>query len=374
MPKIPIKLNKLILQQQIALTFLNGTGRRKMRNILNHIPDVDFFFQEKKQNLLKIPGVGKASLIQMNRDEALKKAEPFVSFFEKNNVKTHFFQDADFPMRLNQCDDAPILLFSEGEMDLNPPKIISIVGTRNATEYGRAICDELLHALVGKNVVVVSGLAYGIDIYVHQLCVQLGIQTIGVLGHGLDRIYPAIHKPTAKQMLKNGGLLTEFLPGVMPDRMNFPMRNRIVAGMCDATIVIESGAKGGSLITAELANDYSRDVFAYPGDVTKEYSKGCNSLIQQNRAHLITGSKDFFRIMDWLDKPLKSVKQQNLFQANLNEFETKLVDILKEKESASLDFIALKMSESVSEVSVNLLNLEFLGMIKTLPGNRFKLV
>jgi DNA processing protein len=367
-------LNNIVLQQQIALTFLNGTGRRKMRTILSHIPDVDTFFHEKKKNLLKIPGVGEASLIQMNRDEALKKAAPFVDYYEKNNFKTHFFQDADFPLRLNQCDDAPILLFSHGEMDLNPPKIISIVGTRNATEYGKVICDELLHALVDKNVVIVSGLAYGIDIYVHQLCVQLGIQTIGVLGHGLDRIYPSSHKQTAKQMTQNGGLLTEFLPGTMPDRMNFPMRNRIVAGMCDATIVIESGAKGGSLITAELANDYSRDVFAYPGDINKEYSKGCNYLIQQNRAHLITGSKDFFRIMGWDTNPVKAPKQQNLFQANLSDLETKLVDILKEKESASLDFISLKSGESVSEVSVNLLNLEFLGVVKTMPGNRFKLL
>lgn len=367
-------MNKLILQQQIALTFLNGTGRKKMRNILSHLPSVDFFFLEKKQNLLKIPGIGKASLIQMNREEAMRKAEPFVDYFEKNNFKTHFFQDANFPTRLNQCDDAPVLLFSQGEMDLNPPKIISMVGTRNATEYGRSICDEFLHALVGKNVVVVSGLAYGIDIYVHQLCVQLGIQTIGVLGHGLDRIYPSAHAGIARQMTENGGLLTEFLPGTMPDRMNFPMRNRIVAGMCDATIVIESGAKGGSLITAELANDYSRDVFAYPGDIHREYSKGCNSLIQQDRAHLITSSKDFFRIMDWVDQPSKAVKQQNLFQTNLSDLEVKLVDILREKETASLDFISLKSGESVSEVSVNLLNLEFLGMIKTLPGNRFKLI
>lgn len=366
-------MDNIVLQQQIALTFLNGTGRRKMRTILSHIPDVNAFFQEKKKNLLKIPGVGEASLIQMNREEAMKKAEPFAAYFENNNFKSHFFQDSNFPMRLNQCDDAPILLFSHGEMDLNPPKIISIVGTRNATEYGKAICDELLHALVDKNVVVVSGLAYGIDIYVHQLCVQLGIQTIGVLGHGLDRIYPSAHKHTAKQMTKHGGLLSEFLPGTMPDRMNFPMRNRIVAGMCDATIVIESGAKGGSLITAELANDYSRDVFAFPGDINKEFSKGCNYLIQQNRAHLITGSKDFFRIMGWDVSPAKVPKQQNLFQANLSDLETKLVAILKDKDTASLDFISLKSGESVSEVSVNLLNLEFLGVVKTLPGNRFKL-
>lgn len=302
----------------------------------------------------------------------MKLAEPYVEYFAKKPFQPRFFQSEHFPARLNHCDDAPLLLFSHGNMDLNALKVVSIVGTRKASEYGKAICDELLHSFAGKNIVVVSGLAYGIDIYVHQLCVKLGIPTIGVLGHGLDRVYPSVHKNTASLMLVNGGLLTEFLPGTKPDRMNFPMRNRIVAGMCDATIVIESGEKGGSLITAELANDYNRDVFAFPGDISREYSKGCNRLIQQNKAHLITESADFFRIMGWEDSPKPA--QQKLFAGELSEDERAILGLLEGKESASVDFLSLKSGLAVHVVSTSLLNLEFNGLVKALPGKRYKLL
>lgn len=366
-------MNYTDLHQQIALTLLNGAGRKRMRNILAHTESVSAFFTEKKHKLLKIPGLGRGILSQINREEALKLAEPYVEYLIKKPVNSYFFQSQHFPLRLNQCDDAPLLLFGQGNMNLNAPRIVSIVGTRNASEYGKTICEELLHSFAGKDIIVVSGLAYGIDIYVHQLCVKLGIQTVGVLGHGLDRIYPSAHQNTAMQMIKNGGLLTEFLPGTNPDRMNFPMRNRIVAGMCDATIVIESGEKGGSLITAELANDYSRDVFAFPGDIHREYSKGCNALIQQNKAHLITGSQDFFRIMDWEEKP-KVVTQKNLFSEQLSESEKIIVEILQEKEFENIDLIALKAKISVSQISTDLLNLEFAGIVKSLPGKRYKLI
>lgn len=366
-------MNSIDLQQQIALTLLNGTGKRRIRNILSHTKSVEAFFKEKKQNLLKIPGLGKSTIAHLNREEALRQAEPFAAYFEKQYFKTCFYQSEDFPKRLNQCEDAPILLFSDGVMDLNPPKIVSIVGTRNASDYGKTLCEELLHAFVGKSIVVVSGLAYGIDIHVHRLCVELGIQTIGVLGTGLDRMYPAIHRKTARKMTENGGLLTEFLPGTNPDRMNFPMRNRIVAGMCDATIVVESGEKGGSLITAELANDYSRDVFAFPGDVTREFSKGCNTLIQQNRAHLITCSKDFFKLMDWEQPISKQPAQQNLFASDLSDEETRIIDFLKQKPLANIDLLSMECGIPTHKMNGNLLNLEFTGMVKSLPGNRYKL-
>ncbi len=373
MPKIPIILNYTDLQQQIALTLLNKVGKKRIRNILSQMESVEAFFAEKNHNLLKIQGLGKGTLSQINREEALNLAVPYVDYFIKNSFKTYFYQSPEFPFRLNQCDDAPLILFGKGEMNFNAPKTVAIVGTRNASEYGKAICDELISSFIGKNIVVVSGLAYGIDIYVHQLCVKHGIETIGVLGHGLDRMYPAIHKNTAIQMQKNGGILTEFLPGTTPDRMNFPMRNRIVAGMCDATIVIESGAKGGSLITAELANDYNRDVFAFPGDIFKEFSIGCNYLIQQDRAHLITKSKDFFRIMDWENVKNTVPVQKNLFLDDLNEEEKEIVTFLKDKETASIDFLTLKIGVSTGVMSGLLLNLEFLGLVKSLPGKRYKL-
>ncbi len=373
LPKIPIILNYTDLQQQIALTLLNKVGKKRIRNILSQVDSVESFFEEKIHNLLKIQGLGQATLSQINREEALKMAEPYVEYFVKNSIKSYFYQSPEFPYRLNQCDDAPLILYGKGEMNFNSIKTVAIVGTRNASDYGRAICDELIASFIGKNIVVVSGLAYGIDIYVHQLCVKYSIETIGVLGHGLDRMYPSIHKNTALQMQKNGGVLTEFLPGTDPDRMNFPMRNRIVAGMCDATIVIESGAKGGSLITAELANDYSRDVFAFPGDIFKEYSTGCNFLIQQDRAHLITKSKDFFRIMDWENAKTPVPIQKNLFLDDLNEEEKEIVLFLKDKGIASIDFLTLKIGVTTGTMSGLLLNLEFLGLVKSLPGKRYKL-
>lgn len=373
LPKIPNILNYTDLQQQIALTLLKGAGKKKVRLLLSNVGSVDAFFKEKKYKLLKINGLGKSFIDQLNREEALATAEKHVLELLKKPFQAHFFQDDDFPQRLNQCEDAPLLLFSQGNMDLNAPRVVSIVGTRNATEYGKSICNELLHTFVGKNIVVVSGLAYGIDIYVHQLCVKLGIPTIGVLGHGLDRLYPSTHKQTAKAMQLNGGLLTEFLPGTNPDRVNFPMRNRIVAGMCDATIVVESGEKGGSLITAELANDYARDVFAFPGDIGREYSIGCNKLIQQNRAHLITSSADFFRLMDWNEVVKKAPEQPKLFEFDLSTEELKILQILRDKESESIDLLALKMDISVSRLSGILLNLEFEGLVKSLPGKRYRL-
>ncbi|MES2588306.1 MAG: DNA-processing protein DprA [Bacteroidota bacterium] len=343
-----------------------------MRTILSQVETLDEFFKLKKKDFLKISGIGEILIRKMNRDFALKLAEPFANYFEKSSFKTHFFQEENFPKRLNECVDAPILLFSSGEMDFNVPKVVAIVGTRNASEYGKSICEELIKSFTGKNILVVSGLAYGIDVFVHQLCVKYKVQTIGVLAHGLDRLYPAIHAKTAREMSENGGLLTEFLPGTNPDRENFPMRNRIVAGMCDATIVVESGIKGGSLITAELANDYNRDVFAFPGDIHREFSKGCNFLIQKDKAHLITGSKDFFKLMEWEETKVSKKKQMELFN-DFDENETKIVQFLLKKPEITFDELLFSTKLSFSNLSSSLLNLEFSGSIKSLPGKRYKL-
>jgi len=360
------------LQHQIALTLLTGGGKKKIRKILSHFEDSTAFFKADKHRLKTIPGIGEKFLQQLNREKALREAEKYTNYIDQQRIQTLFYTDPAFPYRLNQCDDAPVLMYALGELQCNMPRVVSVVGTRNASNYGRKICEELIHAFVGKDVVVVSGLAYGIDIYAHKLCTELGIQTIGVLGHGLDRIYPHAHIPIAKKMIENGGLLTEFLPGSKPDRENFPMRNRIVAGMCDATIVIESGERGGSLITAELANDYARDVFAFPGDITREYSIGCNYLIQKNKAHLITSSDDFLEIMDWKDTPKKENKQMQLF-TDLDESEVKIVTILKENQEVSIDVLAIKSEIPVRLMSGILLGLELKGVVKALPGKRFSL-
>jgi DNA processing protein len=360
------------LQNQIALTLLPGLGNKKIRKITSHFENLEEFFKAKKHQLVTIPGLGEKTIQQLDRTQALQQAENYIHYFEKEQINPIFFTDSNFPYRLNQCEDAPVMLYQKGNMDCNLPKAVAIVGTRNASTYGKKICDELIHAFVGKNILVVSGLAYGIDIYTHKLCIELGIQTIGVLGHGLDRIYPYAHKTTAMKMLENGGLLTEFLPGSNPDRENFPMRNRIVAGMCDATIVVESGDRGGSLITAELANDYARDVFAFPGDITREYSKGCNNLIQKNKAHLITSSDEFFTLMNWKGKEQNPSGQLQLF-TDLDENEQKIIAILKENLEVNLDILAIKMNIPVHSMSSLLLSLELKGIIKALPGKRFSL-
>ncbi len=359
------------LQKQIALTLLPNIGRRRIRTILSHLDNIDDFFDIKKKDLLQIPGFGEQLIRNLDRDLALKMAEPFTKFYSQTQYKSHFFTEESFPKRLNECTDAPLLLFSEGNMDPNIKKVVAIVGTRNASDYGKQICEELVHSFVGKNILVVSGLAYGIDIFVHQLCVKNNIQTIGVLGHGLDRLYPSTHAKTAKLMLENGGLLTEFLNGTNPDRENFPMRNRIVAGMCDATIVVESGTKGGSLITAELANDYNRDVFAFPGDVRREFSKGCNFLIQKDKAHLITGSKDFLRLMEWNDEKEKKTKQIDLFQ-NLNEEEKLIMECFNTSNELSFDEIMFHSKLGFSKLNASILSLEFASILKSIPGKRYQ--
>lgn len=361
----------MALIEEIALTLLPNFGPRKVRTILQHF-DVEEFFSVTKNRLKEIPGIGEKTLILLNRNEAIQKAKEYVSYFGKNEISSVFYKSDEFPYRLNQCEDAPILLFKKGKIDYNQPKVISIVGTRNATSYGKRCIDEFLEGLVDQNILVVSGLAYGIDVYAHHKCVELGIQTIGVLGHGLDRIYPAVHKSIAEKMLLNGGVISEFLPGTLPDREHFPMRNRIVAGMCDATIVVESGLKGGSMITAELANDYSRDVFAFPGNVESEYSKGCNILIKNQKAHLITNSKDFIKWMNWDTKNERMIIQKSLFP-NLTNEEQFILDIIQTKKEVSLDVLSLKAEMNSSKLCGLLLKLELEGIVQQLPGLRYKI-
>lgn len=361
------------LKYQIALTLLKGIGPIKARQLLSKLGSIESIFEDSLVSICKKTTISHSVLKEMNREKALETAEAHVNYFEKKNIQTHFYTEDTYPRRLKQCADAPLLLFSEGKMDLNGQRMVAIVGTRNATDYGKTVCEEIVKNCVDKNITIVSGMAYGIDICTHQLCVKYGIPTIGVLGHGLDRLYPSEHKNTATKMIDNGGLLTEYLPGTNPDRENFPMRNRIVAGMCDATIVIESKIAGGSLITADLANDYSRDVFAVPGNVGQIHSKGCNLLISKQKAHLITDCNDFLTWMQWKDE----IKPKAIQRALFTEFsieEQELIAILETEGEISIDSLSIKAKVSVSKVSVLLFNLEMSGAVKMLPGKKYKLI
>ncbi len=331
-------------------------------------------FETNYKDIQEITGIGEAVVKKIKREDALNKAEDQLNFIEKNNINTHFYLDNNYPRRLKQCEDAPILLYSKGNFDPNPSKVISIVGTRSATEYGKNLCEELIYSLKDASIQVVSGMAYGIDICAHQLCVKNEIETIGVLGHGLDRIYPRVHQFTAEQMFFKGGLMTEFIPGTNPDRENFPMRNRIVAGLSDATIVIESKKNGGSLITADLANDYNRDVFAFPGNVGQIHSAGCNLLIQKQQAHLVLNGKDFLKQMNWnSEKATKSGAQRVCF-VELTDQEKEICAILDQTNGEHIDVIALRTKKPISIINVALFHLEMKGVIKALPGKKYCLI
>lgn len=359
------------LQLFLGFQFMKGVGIKTAKNLIALSGGVDNFYSLPKSKLKKLKGINEKLIEKIDRKDALKQAKAYLSYFERDDIHAFNYLSPNYPRRLKHCGDAPLLLFGKGNLSFDYPKTVAIVGTRNATSYGKMLVDELIQSFVEHDVQVISGLAYGIDIHTHKQCVHYGLSTVGVLGHGLDRIYPAIHRNTAEQMLPKGGLLTEYLPGTNPDRENFPTRNRIVAGMSDAIIVVESGEKGGSLITAYLANDYNRDVFAFPGDVNKTYSKGCNKLIRLQRAHLITCAQDLFYMMNWQASAVPNI-QLPLF-TELTEDEQQIVDLLKSNNEQSIDEIAFQLQHPVSKISTTLLNLEFQGIVKNLPGKRYLL-
>jgi DNA processing protein len=356
---------------KIAFANLHGIGPSRGSQLVSKIGSVEELFSLKPKEIYLRTGIAKSIIQQLNREEAIREAERQLNFNEKHAIKTHFFLDPDYPRRLKQCQDQPMILYSKGPLNLNQEKIVSVVGTRNQTDYGAFILEELIQTFNGNNILVVSGLAYGVDISAHRLCIENNISTLGVLGHGLDRIYPAKHKNIALKMLEQGGLLTEFGIGTNPDRENFPMRNRIVAGIADATIVIESKAKGGSMITAELANDYNRDVFAFPGDVNKPYSEGCNLLIRKEKAHLITNGDEFLSFMNWSNQDMKP-KQKILFE-HFDENEKMILEILSNQNDLHMDVLSIRTQLSASKMNVILFNLEMKNAVKQLSGRRYRL-
>ncbi|NND33001.1 MAG: DNA-protecting protein DprA [Saprospiraceae bacterium] len=358
------------LLYKIALTHLPKVGAVLARNLVSFAGGVEAVFSQKKSQLLKIPGIGTTTANDIVNHRSLKKAESELAFITKHSIKPLFYLDQEYPIRLKRIKDAPTLLYYRGNADMNAERVLAVVGTRKPTSYGINQCEKLVDYLRNKKVLVVSGLAYGIDIVSHRKALEVGLPTIGVMGSGLDRIYPAVHRKTAREMIDHGGLLTEFGSGTKPDRENFPMRNRIIAGMCDALIVIESDIKGGSMITAELANTYHKDVFAIPGKIGDQYSRGCNHLIKTNRACLIDGGEDLAEIMQWKElRPIDQV-QTKLF-VDLSDEEHKVLGIMQQNCPVSIDKMLKESSYTSSELASILLNLEFQGIIKALPGKLY---
>lgn len=361
------------MRYKIALSMINGIGNVNAKKLVAYIGSPRAVFDEKKQNILKVPGIGAKLVDEIYNKDALKKADDELNFIEKHGIKTFFYTDKDYPNRLKHYDDSPILLYYKGNAEFNHEKIISIVGTRNASNEGLYNCKKLIEDITNKGykLLIISGLAYGIDIQAHKHALKNNQATIAALGHGLNKIYPAAHKNIAKDIIKNGGLLTEFASSATLDPSNFVRRNRIIAGMADATIVVESAKKGGSLITAQIANDYNKDVFAFPGRIGDKYSQGCNHLIKTNQASLIESADDLEYIMGWEITKKKQAIQTQLF-VELSTDEEEIMNILRENGKTSIDIISIKAKMPMSKTSGILLNLEFKGMLISYPGKFYE--
>ena len=328
-------------------------------------------FQEKKSSLLKIDGIGEYTINNLLSEKTQKLAAAEFNYIEKHNIQYSYCFDEDYPKNLKNCQDAPLLFFHDGNLDWHTDRIISIVGTRNMTNYGKEFCRNLIESIAVYDPLIVSGLAYGVDICAHQAAMDHNLQTIAVLAHGLNEIYPKKHKQFLPKIMDHGGLISEFWHNEQPMRENFLKRNRIVAGISKATIVIESAERGGALVTADIANSYHRDVFAVPGKTSDYYSKGCNNLIKTNQAHLLTSADDIIKMLNWDVKEQPVAKQTELF-ITLSEIEQKVYDYLLKNGKQLLDLIAVDCEIPVYKLSGLLIEMELKGIIKPLPGKMFE--
>ena len=344
------------------------------KKLIVNVGDVQQIFKEKTASLQKINGIGANALKHLFDKKNIQFAEAELKYIQENNIGYTYFLANDYPKNLHNCIDSPILMFKDGNINFNNHKIISIVGTRNMSSYGRDFITKLIDDLTEYNPIIVSGFAYGVDICAHKRAVKNNLQTVAVLAHGFETIYPKVHKKYIHQINENGGFYTEFWSEEQPLRENFLKRNRIVAGISKATIIVESAAKGGSLVTADIANSYNRDVFALPGRATDIYSKGCNNLIKNNKAELLTSANDVVRLLNWdiKEKPKKVIQKQLFLELNSNE--QKVYDYLLKEGKQLLDIIALDCGIPLFQLSSILLQMEMKGILKPLPGKLFEIV
>jgi DNA processing protein len=361
------------LKHKIALGLIPRIGDINARKLVSHFGSVEAIFHEPYRNLIKIPGIGSGLAKYISDRSYLDTAEKEVEYISKNNIRTYFYLDNDYPFRLRQCDDSPVVFFFNGNVDLNAPKMLSVIGTRNATSRGKELCEKIIGGLAAghPDLVIISGLAYGIDITSHKAALSHNLKTIAVLGHGFKTTYPAIHATIARNIVKQGGLLTDFLSDALPERNNFIKRNRIIAGLSDATLVVESGIKGGALITADIASSYNRDVFAVPGRPDDQWSAGCNSLIKENKAALVENSDDIEYFLNWTPEKSKIPVQRTLF-SDLDDTEKMICELLMKQGEMTIDSICRSIDMPVHKLSSLLLRMEFNGLLKCLPGNLYR--
>jgi DNA processing protein len=367
-------MSEVQLKHKIALGLIPRIGDINARKLVSHFGNVEAIFHEPYRNLIKIPGIGTGIAKYISDRSYLDTAEKESEYVTRNDIRTYFYMDSDYPFRLRQCDDSPVVFFFKGKCNLDASKVLSVVGTRNATTRGRVLCEKIIEGLATDypDLIIVSGLAYGIDITSHKAALANNLQTIGVLAHGFKTIYPAIHASTAKAMASTGGLLTDFLSDALPERNNFLKRNRIIAGLSDATLIVESGIKGGALITADIANSYNRDVFAIPGRPDDQWSAGCNSLIRSNKAFLTECSSDIEYFLNWKPEKEKSVVQRTLF-SDLDDREKCIFEFLSKHGETNIDNICRSLDIPVYKLSSILLQMEFKGLLKSSPGNLYRI-
>lgn len=357
----------------MALTQIPGIGRVGAKKLLDGVASAVELFQRREELPQLLQGVSENVVKALDSPAVFDVARKEYEFVEKNHIRCLTLKEKDYPMRLRDCDDAPVALFFKGEVDFNVRHVLAMVGTRRATDYGKQLCLSFLTELkeLCPDVLVVSGLAYGIDINSHRSALSVGFPTVGVLAHGLDRIYPALHRTTALKMLSQGGLISEYPSGTNPDPFNFVSRNRIIAGLADAVLVVESAEKGGSLITADIAESYHRDCFAFPGRLDDYYSKGCNRLIRDNKASLLLSAEDFVVNMGWSNS--KKAVQRELFP-ELSEEENVLVKILRERGDMQINTLVVEVNMPVYKVSSLLFELEMKGVVRSLAGGIYQLL
>lgn len=369
---LPVE-NEEELLYRIALTFVKDVGFKRAQNLLTRFGTATGIFKAAAKELKKIDGITELRAKMFHDPEVMKQAEKELTFVKKHGVSVLWYGEENYPKRLLECADAPQILYYQGNANLNAEKVVAVIGTRKNTEYGHRLTEELVKGLDGyKDLLVVSGLAHGIDSIAHKQAVHSGLPTVGVMGNGLDRIYPATNKNLSKDMLQNGGLLTEFTSETTPERQHFPMRNRVVAGISDVTIVVESDVKGGAMITARIASSYNREVAAYPGRVFDKHSSGCNELIRTSTAAMITNATDLLELMNWTEAPKKKAVQKQLF-IQLTDDEQKIINLLQAKDSVHADELLNSTGINNSLLAATLLQLEMQDLIKAMPGKHYRI-
>ncbi|HKK42750.1 MAG TPA: DNA-processing protein DprA [Bacteroidales bacterium] len=367
-------MEPVTLVHKIALGLIPRIGDINARKLVAHFGSVEAIFHESYRNLVKIPGIGSGLAKYISDKSYMDIAEKEVEYVEKKKIRTFFYLDDDYPFRLRQCDDSPVVFFYRGNCDLNAQRILSVIGTRNATTRGKEVCDKIISGLAAGHpgLVIVSGLAYGIDIAAHRAALANNLPTLGVLAHGFETTYPSVHASTAMAMTENGGLITDFVSDALPERNNFIKRNRIIAGLSDATLVVESAISGGALITADIACSYNRDVFAVPGRPDDQWSGGCNNLIKTNKAALVESSADIEYFLDWKPENKTVPRQAKLF-GSMSDEEKTICELLSKNGEMTIDTICRTIGIPVHRLSSMLLNMEFNGIVRCQPGNLYHL-